>query len=94
MAGPSRRHEAELMWFWMPSREGVFVTYHALERKHTPAGFYVMWCRCDFCGYSGPSCQFEFVWRRGTINACHICLKCFPTPEVQAILANDGWKVG
>lgn len=81
------------MWFWMPARETVFDQYTDLERKQTPAGFYIMWCRCDFCGWSGPSEQFEFVWRRGDIKACHVCDKCMKLPEVLSFLDTFHWRI-
>lgn len=63
--------------FWRPGR-GVL-----------PA---VLWCRCDWCGWSGPNERFDWWYRNG--QKASICdhYWCRRDELLSSVLLADGWQ--
>lgn len=73
--------------FWRPIAESRRVD----NASHKQIGhqLYEMWCRCDLCGWSGPSPNFALAAKGGF--TAEFCSSCMIDGRKLAELQAEGW---
>lgn len=80
------------MMFWRPVGIPAFLEAKEGYRKVLGTGHFVMWCRCDLCGLSGPSHRFAWGWRGDTDGFTECCDNCMGDERIVGRLLEIGWS--
>jgi hypothetical protein len=77
--------------FWRPIAQLRAAGMTPTRVKYLGTGTYVLWCRCDFCTWSGPST--EFVYFHKDPDMCEMCASCGGDETIIRAMLAEGWTV-
>jgi len=76
--------------FWRPVQLLEYVPERGDRTKRLGAGLYVLWCRCDFCSWSGSATHF--VWFHRGPDITQLCENCTGDERILRPMLAESWE--